>query len=203
MAHGNLSDLVFLVLVGITVQWFAYPETLFQDLGPFKAQFASQTPDMSALIKLGGGLLLFIGMTLSAVSWNPINGKMAGFGAFVTMAYSAYYLFQRDGEFVPRLLYVYIFVVLIGALHISAMPSNKMPKKTPETKNNHGNFSDVIALSLIAVSLLWFFYPQHLFQELGPLQAQFQKQDEDVLTLSKFVAGLLLIIALMLSGRGR
>lgn len=31
-----------------------------------------------AMIKLAGGLLLIIGMMLSSVKWNPINGKMAG-----------------------------------------------------------------------------------------------------------------------------
>lgn len=200
MAHGNLSDLVFVALLIIMGQFFACPHTLFQDVGPFKAQFKTQSPDMTALLKLSGGLVLIIGMMLSSVKWNPINGKMAGFGAFISLGYTIYSLFQADGVFVPRLLYAYIGVILVGALHIFAMPSNPLPPKTPETKNNHGNSSDLIALSLIAVSLLLFLYPQHLYQDLGPLKAQFKSETADLSILTKFVASLFLIIALMLSG---
>ncbi|CAE7948982.1 hypothetical protein AK812_SmicGene5164 [Symbiodinium microadriaticum] len=201
MAHGNLSDLIFLALVGVTAQWLAYPATLFEDLGPLKAQFKAPSPDMDALIKFGAGLLLFLGMTFSAVSWNPVNGKMAGFGAFITMGYFIYSVFKADGEvFLPRLFYVYAGVILLGALHIFAFPSNPLPPKTPEVKNNHGNFSDLIAISLLGVALSWYFYPEHLFQDLGPLKAQFRSQSADLATLIKFVAGLMIIISLMLSG---
>ncbi|CAE7391369.1 unnamed protein product [Symbiodinium pilosum] len=201
MAHGNLSDLVFLALVGITVQWLAYPATLFEDVGPLKAQFKSKSADMDALLKFGAGLILFLGMIFSAVSWNPVNGKMAGFGAFITMGYSIYSSFKGDGEaFIPKLFYVYAGVILLGALHIFAFPSNPLPKKTPEVKNNHGNFSDLIALSLLGVGLSWYFYPEHLFQDLGPLKAQFSSNSADLAALIKFVAGLMVIIALMLSG---
>jgi len=200
MAHGNLSDLVFLALLAVVGQFFACPHTLFQDVGPFKAQFKAQSADMTAMIKLAGGLLLIIGMMLSSVKWNPINGKMAGFGAFTSLGYTLYSLFQLDGAFVPRLLYAYIGVVLLGALHIFAMPSNPLPKKTPETKNNHGNFSDVIALSLLMVSLLMFFYPKHLYEDFGPFKAQLKSESPDLTILTKFVASLFLIVALMFSG---
>ncbi|CAE7352693.1 proP [Symbiodinium natans] len=201
MAHGNLSDFIFLALLGVTVQWLAYPGTLFEDVGPLKAQFKSASPDMTALIKLGGGLLLFLGMIFSGVSWNPVNGKMAGFGAFITMGYSVYSAFKADGDvFIPRPLYAYAGVVLLGALHIFAFPSNPLPEKTTEVKNNHGNFSDLAALSLLGVALSWYFYPEHLFQDLGPLKAQFSSKSPDLTTLMNFVAGLMVIIALMLSG---
>lgn len=45
------------------------------------------------------------------------------------------------------------------------------PSAVQETKNNHGNFSDVVALALIAVSLAMFFKPDHLYMDLGPLKA--------------------------------
>lgn len=48
MAHGNLSDLVFLALLAVVGQFFACPHTLFQDVGPFKAQFKAQNADMTA-----------------------------------------------------------------------------------------------------------------------------------------------------------
>ena len=95
-----------------------------------------------------------------------VNGKMAGFGAFITMGYSVYSAFKADGDvFIPRPLYAYAGVVLLGALHIFAFPSNPLPEKTTEVKNNHGNFSDLAALSLLGVALSWYFYPEHLFQD--------------------------------------
>ena len=49
MAHGNLSDLIFLALVGVTVQWLAYPATLFEDLGPLKARKSLALPSGTRL----------------------------------------------------------------------------------------------------------------------------------------------------------
>jgi len=201
MAHGNCSDMVFLALLAVAVQWFGFPDTLFQDLGPLKAQFSTKSADMSAIIKFGGGLLLMLGMAFSGVSWNPQNGKMAGFGGFIASGYTAYSTFQADaGLFVPRLFYIYAAVLLLGALHIFAFPSNPLPPKTPETKNNHGNFSDLTALGLIIAALLCFFYPEHLFQDMGSIKAQFKTTTADLSAMIKFVGGLMLVIALMLSG---
>eukprot|EP00929_Paragymnodinium_shiwhaense_P007276 TRINITY_DN111203_c0_g1_i1.p1 TRINITY_DN111203_c0_g1~~TRINITY_DN111203_c0_g1_i1.p1 ORF type:complete len:302 (-),score=69.93 TRINITY_DN111203_c0_g1_i1:343-1158(-) len=201
MAHGNFSDLVFLALIGIVVQWWGCPETLFEDFGPMKAQFTRRTADMDALIKLGGGLLLMIGMTFSGVKWNPINGKMVGLGAFISLGYTIYSCFKADGEvFVPRPIYNYAFVLILGALHIFAFPSNPLPEKTPETKNNHGNSSDLVAFGLIGASLLCFVHPDHLFQDIGPLKAQFSEKTAELELMIKFVASLMLIVALMLSG---
>merc|ERR1719310_853101 len=115
---------------------------------------------MAALIQFGGGLLLMIGLTLSGVKWNPINGKMAGCAGILTMGHMNYSLLQADSnEFVARPFYIYAFVVSLGSLHIFAFPSNPLPPKTPETKNNHGNISDLVALSLIAAALACMFKP--------------------------------------------
>jgi len=201
MAHGNFSDLVFLVSIGMVVQLWGFPETLFKEFGPMKAQFSQRTADMDALIKLSGGLILMIGMTFSGVKWNPINGKMAGFGALVSLGYTIYFCVKADGDsFVPRPMYAYALVLILGALHIFAFPSNPLPEKTPEVKNNHGNASDAVALSLIGASLLSFFYTDHLFQDIGPLKAQLSKKTADLELMIKFVASLMLTIALMLSG---
>jgi len=203
MGHGNFSDLIFLALSAIVIQWFFFPDTLFKDIGPLKAQFNKNNSDLEAIIKFGGSLLLMIALTFSGVSWNPINGKMAGMAIFIATAYTAYSIFKADADvFVPRLLYIYAAVLFLGGLHIFAFPSNPLPKKTPEVKNNHGNFSDLAALPLITASLCWYFYPDHLFQDLGPLKAQFQpsSQSPDVAIMIKFVAGLMLVVALILSG---
>lgn len=201
MAHGNFSDLVFLVLTGIVVQWFAFPDSLFEDLGPLKAQFNSKSEDMGAIIKFGGGLLLMIALAFSGVSWNPINGKMAGFGGFVVSGLTAYGTFKADSDsFVPRLFYVYASVLFLGSLHIFAFPSNPVPPKMPETKNNHGNFSDLVALPLIVLAVLCMYNPDHLLQDVGPIKAQFSAKSADLSTMIKFVGGLMLVLGLMLSG---
>eukprot|EP00930_Biecheleria_cincta_P003988 TRINITY_DN104895_c0_g1_i1.p1 TRINITY_DN104895_c0_g1~~TRINITY_DN104895_c0_g1_i1.p1 ORF type:complete len:280 (+),score=59.54 TRINITY_DN104895_c0_g1_i1:27-842(+) len=201
MAHGNVSDLVFLLLMGVVVQWLAFPATLFQDHGPLKAQFSASSSDMDAIIKFGGGLLLMLAMTFSGVSWNPINGKMAGFGGLIAMGYVVYTIFKADSDvFLLRPFYIYAAVIFLGLLHIFAFPSNPLPPKSPEAKNNHGNFSDAVALGLIAASLLCFFHPDHLFQDYGPLKAQFTNKSADLSAMIRFVAALMLIIALMLSG---
>lgn len=190
-------------MLGIVVQWFAFPATLFEDVGPLKAQFkiGAKNSDMDACIKFGAGLLLMIGLTFSGVSWNPVNGKMAGFGGFVAAIYTAYSLFKADADvFVPRLFYIYAAVLFVGASHIMLFPSNPLPPKNPETKNNHGNFSDMAALPLIGASLAMLFYPEHLFQDLGPLKAQFASQSSDLAAMIKFVACLMLMIGLTLSG---
>jgi len=203
MAHGNLSDLVFFALVAIAVQLFAFPDTLFQDLGPLKAQFdaKSRNAELDIIIKFGGCLILMHGLTLSGVKWNPINGKMAGFGGIIASGYTAFSTFKADSDvFVPRLFYVYAAVLLLGALHICVFPSNPLPEKTPETKNNHGNFSDLIFFGLFGASMACFFYPDHLFMDLGPIKAQFTAQSAALSAMIKFVAGLMLIISLTFSG---
>mmetsp|Transcript_22117 Transcript_22117/g.39709 ORF Transcript_22117/g.39709 Transcript_22117/m.39709 type:complete len:273 (-) Transcript_22117:144-962(-) len=202
MAHGNASDMVFLALVAIAVQWLAFPATLFEDFGPLKAQFKTQSADMDISIKAGAMLLLMIAFTFSGVSWNPLNGKMAGFGGFLTTSYIAYSSFKADSDaFVLRPFYICAAVLFLGSLHIFAFPSNALPPKTPGTKNNHGNASDAVALGLIVASLGCFFYPDHLFKDLGPLKAQFSgTKSADLSTMITLLASLMLIIALMLSG---
>jgi hypothetical protein len=202
MAHGNFSDMVFLALFIVAVQWLGFPSTLYQDFGPLKAQFSvSHSAEMAGIITLGGGMLLMLAMTFSGVKWNPINGKMAGIGIFITSAVTVYTQFKADSDvFVPRFFYVYAAVLFLGGLHIFAFPSNPLPPKTPETKNNHGNFSDLIALCLIAAALSCYFTPDYLFKEFGPFKAQFPEKSADLDAMIKFTAGEMLIIALMLSG---
>merc|ERR1719284_1752625 len=85
------------------------------------------------MIKLGACMLLVLGLMLSGVKWNPINGKMGGFGGFVAAGYTAFSTFKADSDtFVPRLFYVYAAVIFLGALHIFAFPSNPLTKKKQE-----------------------------------------------------------------------
>lgn len=200
MAHGNVSDLIFLCLLAIAVQLFAFPDTLFQDFGPFKAQFSEKNADMDLIIKLASGLIFMIGATFSGVKWNPKNGKMAGLSGFIAAAYTAYSTFMASGGL--QLFYVYALVLFLGALHIFKFPSNPLPPANENVKvqNNHGNFSDVIACLLLIFSLLCFFYPAYLFQDYGPLKAQFSTQSPDLSLAIKFVACLLLMIGFTFSG---
>lgn len=202
MAHGNVSDLVFLALLGVVIQLWAFPDLLFQDLGPFKAQFKSKNADMDAMIKFIGGLFLMIGMAFSGVKWNPINGKMAGFGGLLSSGFVAYSCFKADSyQFVLRPFYAYLLALLVGLIHIFLFPSNPLPEKTPATKNNHGNASDLVALSLISSSFLCWLYPDHLFQDFGPFKQQFKTVgSEELSSLIKLAGCLMMIIALILSG---
>lgn len=202
MAHGNLSDLAFLGVLAIVVQWLASPDLLYKDLGPLKAQFSTKSADMDAIIKLGAGILLTIGLAFSGVKWNPINGKMGGLAGFITIGVTAYSSFKADGDnFVPRLFYVYLAVLLIGTMHIMFFPSNPLVKKVdPDTKNNHGNLSDLVALGLIVCAGASLLYPDHLFMDIGPLKAQFTTKSADLLFMSKFVGCVMLMWALILSG---
>jgi len=205
MGHGNTSDLVFLGLLGIAVQLCFFPAKLYEDLGPLKAQFSAKGADMDAIIKFSGVLLFMLGLTFSGVKWNPINGKGAGLGGLLAIGYLLYgstkACFEVGSDTVVlRPLLICVVVIAVGLFHIGILPSNPLPPKTPETKNNHGNSSDLVALLLIAASLACFFYPDHLFMDIGPLKAQFSIQTGDLAVMIKFVACLLLILSLMLSG---
>lgn len=200
MAHGNFSDGVFFMLLAIIIQLLGFPDTLFQDLGPLRAQFETRSADMDLIIKFGGGLLLMIAMTFSGVTWNPKNGKMAGLGGMVAAIIIAVSTLVADSAFVPQLFYVYAAVIFIGALYIFKFPQNPLPPPHPEAKDNHGNVSDKIALPLIVASLLCLFYPEHMFQDIGPLNAQFSAHSADLSAMIRFVSSLMLMIALILSG---
>jgi len=140
-------------------------------------------------------------MTFSGVSWNPINGKMGGFGGFLVAGHTVYSTFKADSDvFVPRLFYIYAAVIFFGALHIFAFPSNPLPPKTPETKNNHGNVGDAVALCLIIAAAFCTFYPDHLFEDFGPFKAQFSTKSADLSAMIKFIGGLMLMLGLMISG---
>lgn len=203
MAHGNASDLAFFGCLAIVVQLLALPDALYGQLGPFKAQFTdSKSPDLEALTKLLAGLFLTIGFAFSSVKWNPLNGKMAGVGGFIASVVVVNTQFAADGSFIPKLFYAYIAVLLIGSVHICVFPSNPLVKTLdPEnTKDNHGNMSDLVALALLASSLAAFFYPDHLYMDLGPIKPQFTTKSSDMTLMIRFTAGLMLMWALMLSG---
>jgi len=216
MAHGNFSDLVFFALLAIAIQFFAFQSTLFDGKGPWTDD--NNTSDTWSIMLCAGSLLLMIGLMFSGIKWNPINGKMAGFGGFIAAIVTVVSTFQGDSDnlhmrehqvepdqpsLVPHLFYLYAVVLFAGALHIFKFPSNPKPAKTPETKNNHGNFSDLIAVSVLCCALLCIFDPDHLTTDHGPLKAQFNpssSQNGAFRVLIKFVGGLLLMIALIFSG---
>merc|ERR1711920_446063 len=150
----------------------------------------------------GAGILLTIGMAFSGVSWNPINGKMGGFAGLITIGVTGFHSLRADGyAFVLKPLYVYLAVLLVGSIHISFFGANPLVKKLDaNTKNNHGNFSDKICLGLLVCAGAAAFYPDHLFMDLGPLKAQFAATSPDLAFMVKFVACLLFMWAMILSG---
>jgi len=228
MAHGNTSDLAFLGVLAVVIQLLAFPDSLYTDFGPLKAQFSTRSADLDIITTLAAGVLLTIGMTFSGVKWNPINGKMGGFAGFIAVGVTAYYSLKADDfVFVPRFFYLYLAVLLLGTVHITIFPSNPLVKTVdPNTKNNHGNMSDMVSVALVAASLLILFYPEHLFMDIGPLKAQFTAtsyaqlehlsmdvgplkaqftatsaaQLKDLAFMNRFVGLIMLMWALILSG---
>jgi len=201
MAHGDLTDLVFFMLLAIAIQLFAFPDTLFADLGPLKAQFNTKTADMDLIIKVGAGLFLMLACAFSGVSWNKINGKGPGVGGFLTAGFLVYTTISADSNvFVPRIFYVYAAVLFLGSLKICLFPSNALPEKTEKTKNNHGNTSDMVALHLIIASLICLFYPDYMFQDVGPVKAQFSAKTTDLVRMIRFGGFLMLTLATIFSG---
>jgi len=133
--HGNMSDVVAMALMACAGASLFYPDHLFMDLGPLKAQFAAKSPDLSFMIKFVACAMLMWALILSGVKWNPINGKMAGLGGFICSGLTAYSTFKADkDEFVPRIFYVYAALMFLSALHICAFPSNPLPPK-PEKEH--------------------------------------------------------------------
>lgn len=211
MAHGNFSDFVFLSLLAIAIQCFAFPNLLFDDQGPWTAD--KNTADTSMATSLVGSLFLVVGAMFSGIKWNPLNGKVAGFGAFIAAIVTAVSTFQGDSNaFVLRPFYLYALVLLAGAVHIFRYPSNEVPPKTEATKNHHGNFSDVIALSLLLCALVNIFYPDRLMKDLVhlpfiyfymPIAAQFSPdsfENDALRVLIKISGGLMVMIAMTFSG---
>jgi len=138
MAHGNVSDGVFLAALVMSICAYWAPSALMLSSSEVLST------EESALIKFSGGTTLMLGFVFSGVKWNPVNGLMAGIGCFLHTA-NCVYLGLTTG-----LLGFYASAaVLIGGIHIFFFPSNPKTPKTPETKNNHGNMSDIVALLLM------------------------------------------------------
>ena len=193
MAHGNTSDLVFLLLfIGAILAW-TKPDVLFQTTFPLADE------GVGALITFSGGLAFLLGMMFSGIKWNPINGKMGGFGAFCAGA-NATSLGRSTGHI---FFYVFAAPLILGAVHIFAFPSNPPVAKTPENKNNHGNASDLVMLSLFIGSMACIFYPSFYFEDIGPIKASFMPNDPHNLQLEVLISncgGLLFAIAMIFSG---
>jgi len=208
MAHGNASDFVAFSLIAAAVQLVWFLPTLFDDFYlPFntlKATFVTSSPDLELLSKFTAGLLLVIAFMFFSIKWNPGNGKMTGLACWICAGCSSWNMYQSDSNmFVPRLLYVYCAVLALGGVHTFFFPSN--PKVSDvmgkaNTKNNHGNFSDKAFFALFAFSMLCYFYPDHLYQDYGPIKATFSTRTADLDTLVRFTAGLLFIVGMTFSG---
>lgn len=197
MAHGNASDIVFLVLFVTSIQSYFAPGLLFRNLDGSEASFSTTSPEMEALIKFSGALCFMLGMTFSGVKWNPANGKMAGLGCFLHTANAVSLATQTGLVF----FWLSAAVLLCGGVHIFAFPSNRLPPKSPDTKNNHGNVSDIVCLLLLIGSVQSIFAPGLEFVDFGPVKASFGTEHQPALELMiRYCGSLILIAALMFSG---
>lgn len=197
MAHGNASDIMFLLLLIVSIQWWAFPGTLYADS-------TKKTADTDEIVKFGASLVFTIGCIFSTVKWNPGNGKGAGAAGFITVLYTVYSTITSvQTGLNDYLFYLYAAIILGGAVHIFVFPSNPLVKNTATPdgeKNNHGNFSDAIGISLMIFSLMCLFWPAHLSQDFGPIKALVGPQTPALSLLVKFVSCLMLMLALMFSG---
>lgn len=133
--HGNGSDKAFFLLFGASMLCFFYPEHLYTAYGPFKATFSARTTDLDTMVRFTACLMLCVGFMLSGVKWNPVNGKMGGFGCLVCAGSTAYNRFTADaGVFVPHLFYVYSAIMLGAGLNMMFFPSNAVVPKVPDMK---------------------------------------------------------------------
>jgi len=157
MAHGGIGDLVAFLLIAAYVASVFFTDIFFRDVGPFKALTASAAS--AELLHHSGALLLCAGAALSTVKWNDQNGKMSGAGLFVAAAAGAWSTLQHDnGVFVPRLWYAVSALLACAGALVMFFPANKFIK-TPQTKNNHGNASDITAIALLFVALEHIVFP--------------------------------------------
>ena len=193
MAHGNVSDLAFLLLlIGAIITW-AKPELLFEP------SFPSDDAAVGALVTLSGGLALQLGLTYSGVKWNPINGKMGGFGGFCAVV-NAVLLGNSTGQ---NFFYAFAAALALASVHIFLFPSNPPVPKGPENKDNHGNASDLVCLLLFVGAMACIFKPDLYFQDIGPVKASFEAEHPhrpELEAMISYCGGLLLTVSMILSG---
>lgn len=193
MAHGNSSDVAFvLLLVGAILTW-ANPAALFEP------SFPLADAGIGALVTLSGGLAFLLGMAISGVKWNPVNGKMGGFGGFCAVA-NAVLIGQRTGQ---NFFYAFAAALLVGSVSIFFLPSNPPVAKGKENKNNHGNASDLVMLLLFVGSMACIFYPDLYCVDVGPVKASFaveQPHRAELNSMLSFCGSLLFTVSMIVSG---
>merc|ERR1711988_423908 len=128
--HGNVSDITALLLLAGSLQCMIAPWLEFQNIGPIKASFGtSQQAAVEVMIRHCGGHILIAAMMFSGIKWNPINGKMAGLGAFTAAACAAYFGFQMG---LCLFFLYYSGVFLLGGMHVFVFPANPLPEGPPK-----------------------------------------------------------------------
>jgi hypothetical protein len=193
MAHGNASDLAFLLLlIGAIITW-AKPDLLF------KPSFPLADEGIAGMVTLSGGLAFLFGMMLSGVKWNPVNGKMGGFGGFCAAANAVLLGTRNDAAQIFFLAFG--AALALGSVHIFFFPSNPPVPKGPDTKNNHGNVSDLVMLLLFIGSMACIFYPDVYFRDVGPIKASFAPSHrEELEVMLSYCGGLLFTVSMVFSG---
>lgn len=125
MPHGDFSDLAAVVSIVGGISNMVSPNVHLGQLAflqPYVgvADEATLSPQVDALMRMFGGLLLIIGCMLFTVRWNTINGKLSGLACIIFGANTAHVTYYRlDQEvLVPRPFYVYAAVLTLGGLHL-------------------------------------------------------------------------------------
>jgi len=132
MPHGDPSDYVAFTLLPTAIALMVSPSIAFASLGPLKPAFEGSA-ELETALRIFGGFLLPIGLAMSAVRWNTINGPPTGLCFLAAGANLGKVLYDMDGgAFVPRTLHVYVAVAAVAGLHLMF---NTNPVIKPEKKD--------------------------------------------------------------------
>ena len=200
MAHGNISDVVACILLCCAIQCIWYPEMMFRSIGPFSPVFGTASKDLAAAIGNIGARMFVLGCMFSAVKWNKINGIMSGIGSILSVCGIVYKATTSSiGGGGLNLLHLYAAALFLGGIHVKFFPSNPVP---PKTKNNHGNMSDKVAISMLilfAIPNVLGLYPFDAFLSISEYSKGIVVS-EDLRTCSYVSGCFTFVIAMMLSG---
>lgn len=83
MPHGDFSDIAAIATLGFGVASIFAPSIWLSEIGPVKPLLDTASAETTLLIRFLGGIFVAVGLILSIVRWNSINGKAAGLGLII------------------------------------------------------------------------------------------------------------------------
>ena len=122
MPHGDFSDTSAFTCAALGMTSIIAPQLWLMDTGiGLKPMIdAPASPEVLALIRFAGGLLMFLAPVLFVVRWNTINGKAAALGCTIIAVNSVAIALSLDEyAFVFRGWYIIAIFFLLAARHLA------------------------------------------------------------------------------------